>query len=349
MLPVPVIMISGFLGSGKTTLLRRLMAEARARTLRFGVLMNELGSKDVDGSILGPADEGYALEKLFDGCLCCDKKSDITRCLRQLLALQPDVLFIELTGVANPEEIADSLTEPGLRGLVELKRIITVLDAEFALEYSSLLSADRQLVHTLRRQMETADVLVINKAELASVAVMGKIKQLIFKHNPKADMIQTSYARIDPELVLSGIEPGAGKASLSEATAASPRPAPRLQIRGSRGAQAVRMEQPRTEKAVKTSYTRLQTLCLQMDSSLPLPRTKLETFIRQAGRQLLRAKGYLPTSNRPGSMELCQYAVGRFSWEPTAYADAPYLVLIGLGLDVDAVHRRWQELTQQRG
>lgn len=153
----PVIVLSGSLGSGKTTLLIRLIEEAKRRGLRPGVLMNELGKYDVDGHIVGDTDSGIPMEKLLDGCICCSKKGELVGCIGSLLWRIPDVIFIELTGVVNPEEIADTLTEPELIDKVTLHRIVTILDAENSLDYNSIFAFDKALVHTLRRQMEVAD------------------------------------------------------------------------------------------------------------------------------------------------------------------------------------------------
>lgn len=49
---IPVVVLSGFLGSGKTTLLVKLLEEAAARGLKPGVLMNELGKRDIDGELV---------------------------------------------------------------------------------------------------------------------------------------------------------------------------------------------------------------------------------------------------------------------------------------------------------
>src|SRR5690348_15993733 len=124
---VPVFVLSGFLGSGKTTLLQQLIKEAGRHGLKPGILMNELGKQDVDGHILADALPGISLEKLLDGCICCSKKSEVADSLITLLQKNPDVLFIELTGVANPEEIADCLTEPQLMHKLYLYQIITIL------------------------------------------------------------------------------------------------------------------------------------------------------------------------------------------------------------------------------
>lgn len=165
---VPVIVLSGFLGSGKTTLLLRMLREAAAYHLMPAVLMNELGKQDVDGHHLLDASPDLPLTKLLDGCICCSRKSDIQDSLKQLLTRKPDVILIELTGVANPEEIVDALTEPALLPHVKLHKVITVLDAEHVLAYNSIFASDRELVHTLRRQMEVADLLLLNKIDLIS-------------------------------------------------------------------------------------------------------------------------------------------------------------------------------------
>lgn len=70
---IPVIMLSGFLGSGKTTLLLSLLKESKRRGLNPGIIMNELGAKDVDGYILQES-TGTRVEKLLDGCICCSRK-----------------------------------------------------------------------------------------------------------------------------------------------------------------------------------------------------------------------------------------------------------------------------------
>ena len=90
----PVIILSGFLGSGKTTLLLELIKQAYGRQLKPAILMNELGKADVDGRILAEATKDVPLEKLFDGCICCSKKSEINGSLEALLALAPDVIIV---------------------------------------------------------------------------------------------------------------------------------------------------------------------------------------------------------------------------------------------------------------
>lgn len=334
---IPVMIISGFLGSGKTTLLLRLMKDARDRGLRFAVLMNELGRADVDGSLIRSEDSGIALEKLFDGCICCDKKSEIAQSLLQLLATQPDVIFIELTGVANPEEIADSLTEPRLRHHVALKRIITVLDTELTLEYNSIFSSDKQLVHTLRRQMETADVILLNKADRVSRGTADKVLKVVRKHNDRATTAISSFSNVDTDLLLKDVE---RRIAPAEAPAL-----PRFRVRPASGT-AVRKAEHHHHTEHQRSYTRLQTLCLDGEGAGVIPKRQLEQFIRQIGKSLIRAKGYIQVEKN-GPLLLYQLAGKQERWEPADYTGLPYLVLIGIDLDEWTIRRMWEYLQYQ--
>ena len=174
---IPVVVLSGFLGSGKTTLLLRLLKHANDNGLRASVLMNEVGKVDVDGVLVSSSTANQIMESITEGCLCCTKKSELAGCLERLALQRPDVIVIELTGVANPEEIAEAMTEPSIIGKVTLHRIITVLDAEHALDYDRIFSSDRELVRTLRKQIEVADSVIANKADLISDRTKAKVER----------------------------------------------------------------------------------------------------------------------------------------------------------------------------
>lgn len=201
---IPVIVLSGFLGSGKTTLLLSLLKENYARGLRPGVLMNELGMQDVDGYIL-EEQTGAAVEKLLDGCVCCSRKEELGANLELLIERRPDVIYIELTGVANPDEIAQSLLEPYWDSRLSLHSLVTLVDAEHVLDYGSRLSADKQLVRTLRSQLAAAHLIIVNKSDLVEQETLWKIEKLIRKQNASAGIEFTIFSRISLDPLLEGI------------------------------------------------------------------------------------------------------------------------------------------------
>jgi G3E family GTPase len=155
---IPFTVIGGFLGAGKTTLLNRLLAGAAGR--RFGVLVNDFGALDIDGRLISA--HGGDTVALANGCLCCTIGDSLVETLLKLLE-QPDRfdhIVVEASGVADPARIADiAVLEPQL----ERDGVIVVIDAAGVQERA----ADRRVGDTVLRQIKAADLLVLNKIDLA--------------------------------------------------------------------------------------------------------------------------------------------------------------------------------------
>ncbi|MGG6312319.1 CobW family GTP-binding protein [Paenibacillus macerans] len=338
---IPVVILSGFLGSGKTTLLLKLLEETALRGLKPGVLMNELGRLDIDGELISRSSSiRFPMEKLLDGCICCTKKDEIQEALGNLLRQRPDLLLLELTGVANPEEIAEQLAEPELISRVYLYRVITLVDAEHALEYNSIFASDKQLVRTLRCQLTTADDLIINKTDLVPPAHSGKVTEMIRKYNSEGRIHYAVNANIPLSPLFAAVQPAARPLPVP-ASPASP-----LSAKGNRSPFRVipthrhGPDNPADSGVAPTSFSRINTISLPITEPLRLPAAKLERFIKKWGSGLLRAKGYVRFA-RPEPAYLVQYAGKRFNWEPTAYSGPYYLVLIGYGLPERAIAEEW--------
>lgn len=62
-------LLTGFLGSGKTTLLLDLLNTAEFADT--GVIVNEVGEIDVDGTLMMSTTSGLKLAQLPNGCVCC--------------------------------------------------------------------------------------------------------------------------------------------------------------------------------------------------------------------------------------------------------------------------------------
>lgn len=339
MSPTPVWILSGFLGSGKTTLLLRLMESAVRRGLQAGILMNELGRLDLDGVLLQNEHPGLPIEKLLDGCVCCDRKSELSASLIRLLDKKPDVVFIELTGVANPEEIADCLAEPVLLERYRLQSVITVLDAEFTLEYNSFFSSDRRLIETLRRQMEVADRIIVNKIDLATPSQLDKITKLVRKHNPNAEVTYANYSTIDTDAILSRLVPQ-GQVPKPSAYTYSAKPRFTITSSSSSSQSTVRSAEQTSVTTVR-SYSRLQTVSLPFPPNASVSRKGLEQFLSRLPGRLIRAKGYIPLQGQ-SLPHLMQYAGKHTEWKPSQHTYT-YLVLIGMDMDPASVDASWRE------
>jgi G3E family GTPase len=155
---IPFTVIGGFLGAGKTTLLNRLLRGATGR--RFAVLVNDFGALDIDGRLV--AEHGGDTIALANGCLCCTIGDSLVTTLLGLLERRErfDHIVVEASGVANPGRIADlAVLEPRLAR----DGVIVVVDAAHVRERA----ADRRVGDTVMRQLGVADLLVLNKVDLA--------------------------------------------------------------------------------------------------------------------------------------------------------------------------------------
>lgn len=327
----PVIIISGFLGSGKTTLLLELIKELHNRKLKPAILMNELGKADVDGMILSETAGDIPLEKLFDGCICCSKKSEISGSLKSLLTLAPDVILVELTGVANPEEVVDAMAEPELLNEVLLHRIVTVVDAEHVLEYNSIFASDKQLVHTLRRQLDVADMVIVNKHDLVSDDHVSKVARLIKKHNERAAIFNTIHAKFDLEAVTRGLIPLKLQAKPSGPFKVISPP----QGNGHSHEPGHKHGQP--------SFSRVQTVYIPISGQTPFSLKKMEKLLKNQGNHVLRAKGYV-SLNGSSDASLIQFSGKQLRHERTTYKGPYYLVVIGYDLDEQTLLDQWKSI-----
>ncbi|ASA20609.1 CobW family GTP-binding protein [Paenibacillus donghaensis] len=336
---IPVIIISGFLGSGKTTLLLSLLKESAKRGLTPGVVMNELGQRDVDGYIV-QEHTGTAVQKLLDGCICCSRKEELEQALVVLVRRRPDVIYIELTGVADPAEITGTLLQPSLRDWMAHRATVTVVDAYHALEYNSRLSADKQLVRTLRSQLATGDVIIVNKSDLVEQEVLWGIEKMIRKYNPRSDIVFTHYSTINLAPLLTGIIPKARVGSpvqRAPQTFTSAVPAP---VATARAATAVSPSEERHDP----SFSQVAAVTLTFPAGdAQLDSHRLEAFFDQCGSSLLRAKGHVRIEGRE-AVQLVQYAGERTHWEDSSYPGAPYVVCIGMNLNEAQLDVRWKAL-----
>ncbi|MGO4889974.1 CobW family GTP-binding protein [Anaerobacillus sp. MEB173] len=313
---IPVIILSGFLGSGKTTLLQRFLNECSHKKLTPAVLMNEIGETDTDGKSI--SSKSQIIEKLLDGCICCNKKSEVTQSIEKLLTLNPDIIFIELTGVANPEEVADSLTEPELLHRVYLEKVITLIDAEYILSYNSVFESDRELVRTTRRQIEVADKLIVNKIDLVSEAIKAKINKLLIKYNPDATISFVNYSNIDVSKLFKFSNPNRVM----------------YKIKG--------IQHESNHHTHHHSYSRIKSISLPILAKTS--KREIETFLKKWKSNLLRAKGYVFLGD---GTYLIQLVMKRMSWERTDYSGDHYLVLIGIDLPKEEIWKEWEHMIQK--
>ncbi|MEF3307528.1 GTP-binding protein [Paenibacillus sp. GYB004] len=214
--PTPVYLLSGFLGSGKTTLLKRWLEAAEAGGRKPAVVMNELGEVNFDGIELG---DDVRMAEMLGGCICCTVRGDLgTELLKLIQDHDPDMILIESTGAANPLEIIDAVTDASMLERVELRRIVTVVDAGHLQEWAR--KGKGSTYRLMKEQISCASVILLNKTDLLPEADTAEMERLVREWNGYAPIYRTVGAVIRIGL-LEGPAEGGSAANHGSVLAAS--------------------------------------------------------------------------------------------------------------------------------
>jgi G3E family GTPase len=187
--PIPFTVIGGFLGAGKTTLLNRLLADTAGR--RFAVLVNDFGALDIDGRLIKK--HGGDTIALANGCVCCTIGDSLVETVLKLLEgpQRFDHIVVEASGVADPGRIADLgvLDERLVRD-----GVVVVVDAANVRERA----ADRRIGDTVLRQLQAADLIVLNKVDLAEDLAL--LRCFLSTHST-APVLEARHCAVPPDLL----------------------------------------------------------------------------------------------------------------------------------------------------
>ena len=207
---IPVTVLTGFLGAGKTTLLNRVLTEQHGR--KIAVIENEFGEVGVDNQLVIQADE--EIFAMNNGCLCCTVRGDLLRILARLLKRKDrlDGVLIETTGLADPGPVAQTFfTDPEIREAYRLDGIVTVVDAKHLTQH---LDDGKEA----KEQVAFADVILLNKTDLAGAAELDRLEARLHRMNTAARIHRTRDCDVAIDRVLN-----VGGFNLSRANDLDPR------------------------------------------------------------------------------------------------------------------------------
>lgn len=189
----PIYILSGFLGSGKTTLLQRMVSYWQEQGLRPAVIMNEIGDVNLEGALI---EETVPMTEMLSGCICCTSRGDLSLEISNLIKKEsPDVIVIEATGIANPMEILDGVTEAALYMKIDLKSVITVVDACHLLELYE--DQKGKTYRLMQEQIRCASYLILNKIDRVNEVEQEELHKVISRWNEFAPIIPAIRCDVD--------------------------------------------------------------------------------------------------------------------------------------------------------
>ncbi|MFI7275779.1 CobW family GTP-binding protein [Streptomyces sp. NPDC049879] len=297
---VPVVVLTGHLGSGKTTLLNHLLRNRAG--LRIGAVVNDFGSIPVDALLVdGQVD---AMASFGNGCLCCAVDTeDLDAALGRLAdpATGIGLVVVEASGLAEPAALVRMVLASGHPRVVYggLVHVVDAAEAERA-PYPGF-----------------ADLLVLNKTDRVDTARRDGLLAALREAGGGAPVVAAEHGRIDPRLLF---DPAAG--------AGEPR-ARQLSF-------ADLLAEDDADDHAAHAHTAYESVAFETPG--PLEPGAFMRFLDTRPAGLYRMKGFVSFGGGPADERYAVHAVGRFlRFHPQAGTGATRLVLIGAGLDTDAL------------
>jgi G3E family GTPase len=319
----PVTIIGGFLGTGKTTLLNHILTHER--DLRKEIIIREYGSLPIDHELI--EDETADIVWVSGGCLFADPQTTLYWALENLYSradytggsnltwqdVDFDHVLLETSGLDMPEYLAGLFFLDRLRDHYRLDSYIVVVDAEYG---ELCLDEYRRACE----QVAFADILLINKIDLADKEPIRRLERRLRRINALARIYHTEYTKIDLDRILDVrlFNAPPDGVHVAEATAGPLAGANRNEEDAMDAFQSVVLSEKR-----------------------PLDKEKVNVWINelfaQRGRKILRSKGFLNFAGYDHrfvfqGVRMTFHSKADRLWKPDEERSST-IVLIGEGLD----------------
>ncbi|ELZ94343.1 CobW family GTP-binding protein [Haloferax sulfurifontis] len=215
---IPVTVLGGSLGAGKTTLLNHLLTNAGDRDI--AVLVNDMGSVNVDAELVAEESDlavGDGVTELSNGCICCELQDDLeTAVVRLARERSFDHLVVEASGVSEPGPVARLFVTSRAAARYDVAGLVTVVDARLFADTFGGGDPDRTVAEEgdgsvrplsdlLVEQVESADLVVLNKRDLVSDAELAAVRDAVEALRPGATVVETTHGDVDVDLLLSDL------------------------------------------------------------------------------------------------------------------------------------------------
>ena len=188
------VMVGGFLGAGKTTALLRLAEHFTSQDRRVGLITNDQSQGLVDTTLV--QSKGYPVEEITGGCFCCRFGSLTDAADRLTRDARPDVFLAEPVGSCTDLRATVQYPLRRLYGdayrVAPLSVLVDPVRAAQVLGLDSSRSFSPKVLYVYEKQLEEADLIVINKSDLLSPERREALEQALASRFPQAEIVTVS-------------------------------------------------------------------------------------------------------------------------------------------------------------
>lgn len=187
------IMLGGFLGAGKTTILAQLARYYQAQGKHVCIVTNDQAADLVDTQLL--KSYGYDVEEVAGSCFCCNFNG-LTDAMAELEQRQrPDIILAEPVGSCTDLVATVALPMMDLLGeKFEISPYAVVLKPSHGLKIlsGSGRGFSPKAEYIFRKQLEEADVLLINRIDELAPDTVDEIERLLVEQFPARAILRIS-------------------------------------------------------------------------------------------------------------------------------------------------------------
>ncbi|MEM6760099.1 MAG: GTP-binding protein [Pseudomonadota bacterium] len=217
-MPVATTILNGFLGAGKTTLMQSLLVQARTLgDVTLGVIVNEMSTLDVDGSVLDTSEVISRKSPHFasipgksisseDGL--AEFRAAVERVLSDGAVTH---LLIETSGSAHPWPLLQAvraLPQLRLHGFLSVVDTVVLQQdhdlgrAIHPVASQNLAAGRRGVANLLAEQVMFANRLLLSKSDKVPRAVLQQVAEAVHPLNPHVDVVAMQWGNVRLETIL---------------------------------------------------------------------------------------------------------------------------------------------------